>query len=292
MRPCTPSACSRWRTKCGLAGAQRAMQRDEAIAQCRACSPARGKGPRRGFVGQHHAFYNRRYMHSRSLLDGSQWVSRIQAWGQELGFSQIGVAGIDLSACRTRIAGVAVRPDSTARWTTWPAMASNAPGRPNWCLAVSVVTARMDYLPAAPPTAGNRSSGIVCSTPTKASCRCMRAGRDYHKVMRQRLQTTGRAVQAGLGPLGFRAFTDSAPVLEAELAVRSGQGWRGKHTLVLDRNGGSMFFLGELFLDMALPPTASRSMRIAAAAAPASPAARRRRSWRPTGWMHDAASPT
>jgi epoxyqueuosine reductase len=73
--------------------------------------------------------------------------------------------------------------------------------------------------------------------------------------MRQRLQQLADKLQAQLGPLGHRVFTDSAPVLEAELAVRSGQGWRGKHTLVLQRDAGSFFFLGEIFVDVALEPT-------------------------------------
>jgi len=80
-------------------------------------------------------------------------------------------------------------------------------------------------------------------------------GRDYHKVLRQRLQKLADKLAAELTPLGYRVFTDSAPVLEVELAARSGQGWRGKHTLLLNREGGSMFFLGEIFVDVALPPT-------------------------------------
>ncbi|MGI9216086.1 MAG: tRNA epoxyqueuosine(34) reductase QueG, partial [Hydrogenophaga sp.] len=78
-------------------------------------------------------------------------------------------------------------------------------------------------------------------------------GRDYHKVLRNRLQKLADRIAAEVGPFGHRAFTDSAPVLEAELAQRSGQGWRGKHTLVLSREGGSMFFLGEIYVDLALP---------------------------------------
>jgi epoxyqueuosine reductase len=80
-------------------------------------------------------------------------------------------------------------------------------------------------------------------------------GRDYHKVMRMRLQKLCDQMVTEMGPMGHRVFTDSAPVLEAELASRSGQGWRGKHTLLLNRDGGSMFFLGEIFVDRALPPT-------------------------------------
>jgi epoxyqueuosine reductase len=80
-------------------------------------------------------------------------------------------------------------------------------------------------------------------------------GRDYHKVLRSRLQKLADRIAQEVGPFGHRAFTDSAPVLEVELAARSGLGWRGKHTLALDRSAGSMFFLGELYVDLALPPT-------------------------------------
>jgi epoxyqueuosine reductase len=80
-------------------------------------------------------------------------------------------------------------------------------------------------------------------------------GRDYHKVLRQRLQKLADQISAQIGTFGYRAFTDSAPVLEVELAARSGQGWRGKHSLMLNREAGSLFFLGELFVDIALPPT-------------------------------------
>ena len=78
-------------------------------------------------------------------------------------------------------------------------------------------------------------------------------GRDYHKVLRNRLQKLADRLSAHMGPMGYRVFTDSAPVLEAELAARSGQGWRGKHTLLLNRESGSMFFLGEIYVDVALP---------------------------------------
>jgi epoxyqueuosine reductase len=80
-------------------------------------------------------------------------------------------------------------------------------------------------------------------------------GRDYHKVLRLRLQKLCERIEAEVGAFGYRVFTDSAPVLEVELAARSGIGWRGKHTLALDRQAGSMFFLGEIYVDLALPPT-------------------------------------
>ena len=80
-------------------------------------------------------------------------------------------------------------------------------------------------------------------------------GRDYHKVLRSRLQKLSDRIAQAIGPFGHRVFTDSAPVLECELASRSGQGWRGKHTLVLNREAGSMLFLGEIYVDLALKPT-------------------------------------
>jgi epoxyqueuosine reductase len=93
------------------------------------------------------------------------------------------------------------------------------------------------------------------AAPSQATVSLYARGRDYHKTLRQRLQRLADHLQALVGPVGHRVFTDSAPVLEVELATRSGLGWRGKHTLALHRDAGSMFFLGEIFIDMALPPT-------------------------------------
>src|SRR5205823_8734669 len=78
-------------------------------------------------------------------------------------------------------------------------------------------------------------------------------GRDYHKVLRSRLQKLCERIEAEAGPFGYRVFTDSAPVLEVELAAKAGIGWRGKHTLLLDREAGSWFFLGEIYTDLPLP---------------------------------------
>jgi epoxyqueuosine reductase len=84
-------------------------------------------------------------------------------------------------------------------------------------------------------------------------------GRDYHKVMRQRLQHLADKIEAAIGPFGYRVFTDSAPVLEVELAQKAGIGWRGKHTLLLQRDAGSLFFLGEIYVDVPLPTDAATS---------------------------------
>jgi epoxyqueuosine reductase len=121
---------------------------------------------------------------------------------------------------------------------------------------VSVITARMDYLPAATTSQPGPWQALELARlqrPGEAIVSVYARGRDYHKVMRSRLQKLGERIASEVQPFGHRAFTDSAPVLEAELATRSGQGWRGKHTLLLNREAGSMFFLGEIYVDIALP---------------------------------------
>jgi epoxyqueuosine reductase len=120
---------------------------------------------------------------------------------------------------------------------------------------VSVITARMDYLPATTPEGWQAIEFDRLRRPAEGIVSLYARGRDYHKVLRSRLQSLSERIAAAIGPFGHRVFTDSAPVLEVELASRSGQGWRGKHTLVLSREGGSMFFLGEIYVDLALQPT-------------------------------------
>ena len=123
---------------------------------------------------------------------------------------------------------------------------------------VSVITARMDYLPVSTPQAPGQWQAMELARlerPSEAIVSVYARGRDYHKVMRTRLQKLAECIADHVQPFGHRVFTDSAPVLEAELAARSGQGWRGKHTLLLNREAGSMFFLGEIYVDVALPPS-------------------------------------
>ena len=120
---------------------------------------------------------------------------------------------------------------------------------------VSVITARMDYLPRSTPEGWQVIEWQRLESPEIANVSMYARGRDYHKVLRQRLQKLADRVADEIGPFGHRVFTDSAPVLEVELASRSGIGWRGKHTLTLSRDAGSMFFLGEIYLDVALPAT-------------------------------------
>ena len=122
---------------------------------------------------------------------------------------------------------------------------------------VSVVTVRMNYLPVSGVRASDWPAHELSrlDRPGEAVVSVYARGRDYHKVIRRRLQTLGERIATQVQPLGHRAFTDSAPVMEVELAARSGQGWRGKHTLLLSREAGSLFFLGEIFLDLALSAT-------------------------------------
>ncbi len=118
---------------------------------------------------------------------------------------------------------------------------------------VSVITARMDYLPSSTPQGWQAIEFDRLNHPSEAIVSLYARGRDYHKVLRNRLQKLAQRIAQELGGLGHRVFTDSAPVLEVELATRSGLGWRGKHTLTLSREAGSMFFLGEIYVDIALP---------------------------------------
>jgi len=191
------------------------------------------------------------------------WVQRIRQEARALGFSQIGVSGIDLSTAEPGLtAWLDAGFQGSMRYMQAHGLKRARPAElvPG---TVSVITARMDYLPrASSPGRGDTPEEDWVARersrledPSQAVVSVYARGRDYHKVLRQRLEKLAQSLQRWLGPLGYRAFTDSAPVLEVELATRSGLGWRGKHTLALHREAGSMFFLGELFVDVALPPT-------------------------------------
>ncbi|MEO5658646.1 MAG: tRNA epoxyqueuosine(34) reductase QueG [Polaromonas sp.] len=192
-------------------------------------------------------------------LNSHQFVSQIQIWARALGFSQIGIAGVDLSSAESGLsAWLAAGFHGDMHYMAAHGLKRARPAEliPG---TVSVITARMDYLPAATPSRPGEWQALEFSRharPAEGIVSVYARGRDYHKVMRARLQQLGACIGEAVGQVGHRAFTDSAPVLEAELAQRSGQGWRGKHTLVLNREAGSMFFLGEIYVDMALPPSA------------------------------------
>jgi epoxyqueuosine reductase len=190
-------------------------------------------------------------------FDGAQVLEQLRAWAAELGFSQIGVAGVDLGAAEPGLAAWL----AASHHGTMDYMARHGAKRARPAELVpgtlSVITARMDYLPRTPGDGWQAIEWQRLHEPRAAAISLYARGRDYHKVLRARLQTLADKLAAAIGPFGHRVFTDSAPVLEVELAARSGLGWRGKHTLALSRDAGSMFFLGELFVDVALPPTAS-----------------------------------
>jgi len=122
---------------------------------------------------------------------------------------------------------------------------------------VRVLTVRMDYLPDTSEmrqAVDWRNKEIArWDEPSQAVVAMYARGRDYHKVLRQRLQSLADVIEKKIGPFGYRVFVDSGPVMEVEMANKSGLGWRGKHTLLLNREAGSMFFLGEILVDVPFP---------------------------------------
>ena len=183
-------------------------------------------------------------------------VEKLRAWGKELGFSQIGIAGVDLHEAEPGLLAwlqAGFHGDMhymAAHGLKRARPAELVPG------TLSVITVRMDYLPAARSGDWQAVEWVGLRDAASAQVSMYARGRDYHKVLRARLQRLAERLQQDIGPFGYRAFTDSAPVLEVELARRSGLGWRGKHTLLLQQDAGSLFFLGELYTNLALPPTA------------------------------------
>ncbi len=238
------------RRQCGQLPGKRGGVVFGAPEQAGATTLAAGRGRGGG------AFYNGRMAFSSSQIDGPFLVSSIQSWALELGFSQIGVAGVDLSSAEpglTRWLAEGFHGDMhymAAHGLKRARPAELVPG------TASVITARMDYLPRDTDDDWQAAEFDRLKRPGEAIVSMYARGRDYHKVLRARLQRLSDRIGAQIGPFGYRVFTDSAPVLEVELATRSGQGWRGKHTLVLNREAGSMFFLGEIYVDIALPTSA------------------------------------
>jgi epoxyqueuosine reductase len=177
----------------------------------------------------------------------------IKQQGRALGFSQIGISGVDLGAAEAPLlawlaAGHHGEMDYMQRHGLKRARpAELVPG------TLRVITARMDYLPRHAEPAWRDTEWQRLGQPAAANVSLYARGRDYHKVMRARLQQLADFIAARIDPGVVRVFTDSAPVLEVELAARAGLGWRGKHTLLLTRDGGSMFFLGEVFVGLPLP---------------------------------------
>jgi len=194
---------------------------------------------------------------SNTATDLAQQVARqLPSWAASLGFSQIGVADVDLSSAEAGLlAWLAAGFHGGMGYMAAHGLKRARPAElvPG---TVRVITARMDYLPRATPGDWQAVEWQRLADPGQAAVSIYARGRDYHKVLRARLQSLANQVAAAVGPFGHRVFTDSGPVLEVELASRSGLGWRGKHTLTLSREAGSTFFLGEILVDLALPLTA------------------------------------
>jgi epoxyqueuosine reductase len=171
----------------------------------------------------------------------------IRSWAQDLGFAAVGISNPALDADMTHLDSWLAQ----GRHGEMGYMSRNRElrAKPDRLHAgtIRVISVRMDYLPNEPtPT-------DLLEQPEQAFISRYALGRDYHKVIRRRLQQLADKITAQMGPFGYRAFTDSAPVLEKALARDAGLGWIGKHTNLIDKDSGSWFFLGELFTDLPLP---------------------------------------
>jgi epoxyqueuosine reductase len=187
--------------------------------------------------------------------DGQLLVDEIRGWARELGFAQLGVSDIDLSE----------HEDHLQRWLAagnqgemqWMAAHGNKRSRPEELVpgTCRVLSLRMDYLPdGADPIS-------VLEDPERAYIARYTLGRDYHKLLRKRLARLARRIEEKLGGGHYRAFVDSAPVLERALAERAGLGWIAKNTMLINQDAGSWFFLGEIYTDLPLPPDPPQSSK-------------------------------
>ncbi len=181
-------------------------------------------------------------------IDLARLARNIKAWGRELGFQQIGITDIDLSDAETRLLDwLNEGCHGAMRYMT---LHGTRRSRPQELIpgTVRVISARMDYLPGqvAP-------SDTVLGDPALGFISRYALGRDYHKVMRARLQKLADRIEAAVGTLRYRVFSDSAPVLEKPLAEKAGLGWLGRHTNLINKSAGSWFFLGEIYTDLPLP---------------------------------------
>ncbi|MFA7241082.1 MAG: tRNA epoxyqueuosine(34) reductase QueG [Sulfuricellaceae bacterium] len=180
--------------------------------------------------------------------DYTRLAGEIKLWGKELGFSALGIADTDLSVAEPRLLqwlaqGCHGEMDYMASHGVKRSRpAALAPG------TLRVIAVRMDYR--APDA---RDGWSVLNDGDKAYIARYALGRDYHKVLRARLQKLAEKIEQAIGAFAYRVFTDSAPVMETELAAKCGLGWRGKHSLILTREAGSWFFLGEIYTDLPLP---------------------------------------
>jgi epoxyqueuosine reductase len=181
------------------------------------------------------------------MHDGNALKERIRGWGRELGFAAVGVSSIELGAAETGLmdwlaAGYHGEMDyMAAHGTKRSRPVELIPG------TRSIISCRMDYLPETRRPANTDFSQAAISR--------YALGRDYHKLIRNRLQKLADRMTAEIGNFSYRVFVDSAPVMEVALAEQASLGWRGKHTLLLSQTG-SWFFLGEIYCDLPLAPDA------------------------------------
>lgn len=181
-----------------------------------------------------------------SDIDFSHLSQQIKTWGRELGFQQVGIADTELSEAKQHLKrwldngyhGNMAYMSHHARLRSHPK--ELVPG------TVKVISVRMDYLPV------DTNMIKVLQNSEQAYVSRYALGRDYHKLIRRRLQKLANQIQDHIGPFGYRAFVDSAPVMERALAEKAGLGWIGKNTLLINKNAGSWFFLGELYTDLPL----------------------------------------
>ncbi len=172
----------------------------------------------------------------------------IKRWGRELGFADIGIADTDLSSAEREHQawikkGFHGEMDYMAKHGTKRTRPAELIPQ-----TTRVISARLDYLP---PKA--KDSWQVINSGEQAFISRYTLGRDYHKVVRNKLQKLCRKIEQAAQGVQYRAFTDSAPVLEVALAEKAGLGWRGKHTLLINKDHGSWFFLGEIYTNLPLP---------------------------------------
>ena len=183
-------------------------------------------------------------------IDYSLLLPRISQWSKELGFQQLGVSDIDLTEHDKHLsdwieAGFHGEMDYMFKHGSKRSHPEQLVS--HTCRVISV---RMDYMP---PDC--ELSDTVLANPEMAYISRYALGRDYHKVMRKRLQKLADKIKNSIGDFGYRAFVDSAPVLEKALAEKSGLGWIGKHSNLINQKAGSWFFLGEIYTDLPLPVT-------------------------------------
>ncbi|MEO7916501.1 MAG: tRNA epoxyqueuosine(34) reductase QueG [Dokdonella sp.] len=180
--------------------------------------------------------------------DYTSLLANIRQWAGELGFQDIGVTGVELATDEAYL--LSWLDDDMHGQMEWMRRHGSKRSRPAELVpgTLRVISVRMDYLPDA-----IRDGWENLADADSAYVSRYALGRDYHKLMRGRLQKLADRIANQVGPFGYRAFVDSAPVLERALARDAGIGWIGKNTCLIDRDGGSWFFLGELYTDLPLP---------------------------------------